>query len=93
MNNKSILEVDEDGNKRWISNNECHREDGPAVEWKSGYKAWYIYGKRHRTDGPAIIFASGAVEWWLNNEMLLKDEWFKKLTPEQQYDYLWRADE
>jgi len=41
-----------------------HREDGPAIEWKSGMKEWYINGKRHRDDGPAIESKRGFREWY-----------------------------
>ena len=34
-----------DGSKEWFLNGQRHREDGPAIEWASGYKAWYINGK------------------------------------------------
>ena len=44
-----------------------HREDGPAIEYASGYKAWYINGERHREDGPAIEWASGNKGWYLND--------------------------
>jgi len=28
---------------------ECHREDGPAVEYNNGDRWWYINGKYHRS--------------------------------------------
>ena len=28
------------------SNGKRHREDGPAIEYPSGYKAWYLDGKK-----------------------------------------------
>ena len=60
-------------NKLHRENGELHREDGPAVEYDSGYKAWYIHGKCHREDGPAIIKADGTKEWWLNGEFINRD--------------------
>jgi hypothetical protein len=92
MNKQSILVFDKDGNKWWLLNGEFHREDGPAVEWVSGYKAWCINGIRHRTDGPAIIYPNGDKTWWINGWPYLFEEWFQILTPEQQYDYLWSLD-
>lgn len=29
---------------RWIQYGECHREDGPAVEWYDGDVEWYLRG-------------------------------------------------
>ena len=58
-----------------------------------GTKLWYLDGKLHREDGPAIEFPDGYKEWYLNDEIFLKEEWFKRLTPEQQENYLWNLDE
>lgn len=45
-------------NTAYYKNNQLHREDGPAIEWKNGSKHWYFHGLLHRTDGPAIdLFA------------------------------------
>lgn len=51
-----------------------HREDGPAVEWKSGIKEWWLDGKQHREDGPAVIKKSGHREWWLNDIEYTKED-------------------
>jgi hypothetical protein len=81
-----------DGAKIWYLNGERHRIGGPAYE--SDYlNTWWIDGKLHREDGPAVEYIGGTVEWWLNDKEYSKEEWFKQLTPEQQYDYLWRVDE
>jgi fido (protein-threonine AMPylation protein) len=77
---------------RWRLNGEYHREDGPAIENNNGYKAWYINGKFHRVDGPAIIFLN-SLHWYLNGNGYSKEEWFKALTPEQQYNCLWNLNE
>ena len=45
-----------------------HREDGPAVIYKSGTKFWYQNGEHHRVDGPAIEHENGNREWWVNGE-------------------------
>jgi hypothetical protein len=60
-----------------------HREDGPALEYKTGLKEWYIHGKRHRVDGPAQIFGDGKLKWCLNGNILAKEAWFEALTEEQ----------
>ena len=60
-----------------------HREDGPAIEYKTGLKEWYIHGKRHRVDGPAQILGDGKLKWCLNGNILAKEAWFEALTEEQ----------
>ena len=40
------VKVDNNGNKRWYSNDKLHREDGPAIEGVNGHKEWWINGKR-----------------------------------------------
>ena len=91
MNKEPILEIDEYGNKFWKLNGKSHRENGPAVEY-NGSKYWWLNGKLHREDGPAII-SPFVKNWFLNNIEYSEDEWFKRLTPEQQYNYLWSLDE
>jgi hypothetical protein len=94
MNNQPELEIDEDGNKYWhINRLYYHREDGPAIEYTNGGKHWYFNGKEHRIDGPAVIYADGDKYWYLNGMCYSYEEWFKRLTPEQQYNYLWSLDE
>jgi hypothetical protein len=85
--------VNDYGSKYWRVNGILHREDGPAVEYMSGGRDWWIDGKRHRIDGPAIIYSDGRQSWYLNDIKYSKEEWFKKLTPEQQYNYLWKLNE
>ena len=34
------------GDKVWYLNGKYHREDGPAVEYASGYKEWWLMGNR-----------------------------------------------
>ena len=39
------IEIDEDGDKFYYSDREMiilHREDGPAMEYRSGYKSWFL---------------------------------------------------
>jgi hypothetical protein len=56
-----------------------------------GNKWWLLNGKLHRIDGPAAE-EDGTKEWWLNNKRYSYEEWFSKLTPDQQYNYLWNLD-
>jgi hypothetical protein len=46
LSNGGELHKEPNGDKYYYLNNNLHREDGPAIEWGSGYKAWYINGKR-----------------------------------------------
>ena len=34
------------GTKYWYLNDKFHREDGPAIEWSSGYQEWYFHGEK-----------------------------------------------
>ncbi len=52
------------------SNNELHREDGPALIWINGDKVWWIHGERHREDGPAIIYSDDSKSYWLNDKRI-----------------------
>jgi len=55
-------------------NNEYHRVDGPAIEYRNGEKHWVLNGIRHRSDGPAIEYAHGAKAWWLNGKEAIQIE-------------------
>jgi hypothetical protein len=46
-----------------------HRDNGPAVIYKSGDRYWYKRGLYHREDGPAIEFADGSGHWYQNNRL------------------------
>lgn len=52
-----------------------HKEDGPAVEWKSGEKEWYINGQIHREDGPARMGRHGYNRWYLNDVEYSEEEY------------------
>jgi hypothetical protein len=60
----------------------CHREDGPAAEWKNGSKSWWLNGKLHRVDGPAVDFADGYKSWFLNGKEVTESE-HKRLTTKE----------
>jgi hypothetical protein len=70
-----------------------HREDGPAIIYPDGGESWFLNGNLHRTDGPAIENPNGYKVWYLNGESYSYEEWFQRLTPEQQYNYLWNLNE
>jgi len=39
------LKTDRFGNRFWLDDkNRYHREDGPAIEWPSGFKEYWVYG-------------------------------------------------
>jgi len=55
--------------QRWEwrnSQDQLHREDGPAIEYDNGTKYWYRNGRLHREDGPAVEYVNGCGEWWVN---------------------------
>jgi hypothetical protein len=79
--------------KFWRLKGELHRVNGPAIEWPSGTKEWWVNGKRHRLDGPAIEDSDGDKRWYLNGIRYTYENWFKRLTSEQQYNYLWNLNE
>ena len=71
-------ETDYYGNKRWFdSNGKYHREDVPAIEYKSGSKFWL--GGYHREDGPAIEWPSGYKEYWLEHINYTEEEYCEKI--------------
>ena len=49
-----------------INTTQCHREDGPAIEFNNGDRHWYSHGKLHREDGPAIERINGTKMWYKN---------------------------
>lgn len=61
----------------YISNNEYHRLDGPAVTMKSeGFisQFWYKNGLRHNLSGPAIL-NSTTKRWFVDGEECSELEW------------------
>ena len=84
MKKEQFIHVDKDGNKFYYKDRKMtirHREDGPAVEYATGYKAWYINGKLHREDGPAIESASGYKEWFINGKRLTEEAFNARMNP------------
>jgi len=72
---ESKLTTDKSGNKVWkLPNGDKHREDGPALETKSGSKHWFLDDKRHREDGPAREYPGGYKEWFLDDVKFTEQE-------------------
>ena len=70
-----IREVDRVGTVSYRnSDDQLHREDGPAIEWADGSRFWYRNGKLHREEGPAVEWADGSLQWFLDGKRLSKDE-------------------
>ena len=46
---KHRVEVDQHGTRRYFnsSNNQLHRENGPAIEYADGSVLWYLHGKQY----------------------------------------------
>ncbi len=58
-----------------------------------GHYNWLVNGVLHREDGPAIEYKNGTKKWWLNGRYYyFQEEWFDKLTSEQQEKALWNMD-
>lgn len=72
--NQPTMHVDEDGIIRWKLNGVPHREDGPAVIYKSGTEIWYINGLKHREDGPAIISKARKMSAWYKHGELHRED-------------------
>ena len=68
------VKIDDNGTKRWYSNDKLHREDGPAIEYVDGDKSWWINGQLHREDGPAIEDADGYKSWWINGKRVTEQD-------------------
>jgi hypothetical protein len=78
---KYEVKVCTNGHKFWYLNGQCHREDGPAIEYSNGSKAWWLNGKQHREDGPAVEYSDGVKFWYLNDERLTEEEFNERMTP------------
>ena len=84
MQKEQFIHIDEDGDKYYFSDREMkilHREDGPAVEYASGFKEWRVDGKLHHEDGPAIEWADGSKSWYLNGEYLREEQFNARMNP------------
>jgi hypothetical protein len=93
-NEESILDLSEDGTKRWINKDgELHRLYGPAIEYSSGTKFWYQNGKLHRIGGPAIEYTGGGKFWYIRDKFYLnKEDFFNALTDEEKEIALFSGD-
>ncbi|MDB4396127.1 hypothetical protein N9Z65_00780 [bacterium] len=77
---EQYIHINTRGTKKYYSDKEMtvlHREDGPAVEFMSGFKEYHVNGKLHREDGPAFEYIGTGIEyksWWLNGVRHTEDE-------------------
>jgi hypothetical protein len=70
----SKMTKDKFGNKQWLnSENELHREDGPARIYPDGTEEWRLNDELHREDGPAVEFPSGTKYWLINGKLHRED--------------------
>lgn len=53
--------------KSWFVDGKYHREDGPALIWRSGRREWWIKDRRHRKNGPAIVDKNYRA-WYVNGQ-------------------------
>ena len=65
---EDFIEIEEFFSKEWKLNGKYHRDNGPAIIWKSGTRHWYINGKLHRERDPAKIHKDGKQEWYANGK-------------------------
>ena len=68
------LFITENVTKSWFCNNQFHRANGPAINYRDGSQYWYRYNQMHRTNGPAVIFTNGYVEYWVNDQQVTEYE-------------------
>lgn len=61
--------IDEDGTKRWYTNNKIGRPDGPAIQHRNGAEAWWLNGELHRVGGPAIRTRRGCRMWYFRGKL------------------------
>jgi len=71
----SNIHIDNLGTKVYKnSKGECHRLDGPAIEFTNETKFWCKEGKYHREDGPAIEYFNGDKSWYILYKELKEKE-------------------
>lgn len=66
--NEIIITENDNGDIFYQVDGKFHRDDGPAIEWVTGYKGWFQNDKFHRLDGPAFESPDGNHTWWINGE-------------------------
>ena len=78
------IEVDRDGTRKYFNSaGEIHRDNGPAVEYKSGSKGWFQNGKLHRTGGPAVEWSNGDEEWWIDSVEYSEHDYYTALKSQE----------
>ncbi len=69
-------EIDLGGNIHYYNTqNQFHREDGPAIEYINGDKAWYMYDKLHRVDGSAVEYVDGDKDYYIMGREYSYEAW------------------
>ena len=71
--------IDANYRKEYWQNGTLHREDGPAVEWKTGRKEWYQHSQRHRENGPAIEWEDGGKSYYFCDVLYSREDYYKLL--------------
>lgn len=76
FNDKPAI-ISDDGCEVWYHHGKLHRDNAPAIMFKSGVKCnfWYRYGKRHREDGPAAMWDNGTCEFWYEGDQYSFCNW------------------
>lgn len=67
-NDKNYIIIDIIRNKYYLKGNKLHRENKPAIIYKSGCKFWYQNDKLHRENKPAIVWNHIDCEWFFNGK-------------------------
>ena len=62
--NKPECKINSYGTKRWFLNGKYHREDGPAVEYPSGYKVWWLNDKAVHPEALVDLWLERGVFCW-----------------------------
>lgn len=47
LQGKKEIDFYANGDKYWTLNGDCHRKDGPAVQFSSGEEYWFLNGKEY----------------------------------------------
>jgi hypothetical protein len=64
-----------DGSQSWKVDGKFHRDEGPAIIYKTGTMIWYQHGRLHCETGPAWCWLNGELEWWLQGIQYTELEW------------------
>lgn len=82
---KQIIQTDYYGTY-YTLNEKLHRDDGPAIEYRSGENHYYKHGNLHRLDGPAID-SSEVKDWYYEGKHVGRNIEGHKLVNFSQEDF------